>query len=139
MADLSITAANVVAGANAIIERGTSGETVAAGKVVFLDFSTTGKWLLADADAVTAAARGQGKLGIALNGASLNQPLAVATDGEVTLGAVLTAGVDYYLSDDAGGICPQGDLASGDYVTLVGVALSTTVLKLRVTYTGVMP
>lgn len=137
MADLTITAANVLAAAGASIERGVAGEAVTAGKVVYLDAAATGKWLLADADAASAAARGQGKIGVALNGASNGQPLAVATDGDITIGATLTAGLDYYLSDDPGGVCPQADLASGDYVTLIGVAVSTTVLRLRFTYTGV--
>ena len=61
MADITITAANVVASAGARIEHGTAGATVTAGQIVFLDSTTTGKWQLADADAATAAARGQGK------------------------------------------------------------------------------
>lgn len=138
MADLTITAGNVIAGAGASVRHGHAGATVTAGQVVYLDEATTGEWLLADSDAAAAAARGSGKIGIALNGASDGQPLAVQTDGEVTIGAALTAGLDYYLSDEPGGICPQADLATGDYVTLVGVAISTSVLRLRFTYTGVV-
>lgn len=137
MTDISITAANVVAGSGASVEGGIAGETITAGKVVYLDAATTGKWLLADSDAAGAAARGNGRIGIALNGASLNQPIDVQTEGEVTIGGTMTAGLDYYLSDDPGGICPQADLASGDYVTLVGVATTTAILKLRFTYSGV--
>lgn len=137
MADLTITAASVVAGANASITRGTAGASVTAGQVVYLDEASTGKWLLADNDAATAAARGNGKIGIALHAAAANQPLSVQTAGTITIGATMTAGVDYYLSATAGGICPYADIGSADYVTRVGMATSTTVLTLDFLYSGV--
>lgn len=134
MADLTITAASVVAGANARIERGTAGATITSGQVVYLDSATTGKWQLADADSATAAARAPH--GIALNGAALNQPVAVQTEGDITIGATLTAGTAYYLSDEPGGICPVADLATGDYVVLVGLAKSTSVLAIDIQNSG---
>ena len=137
MADLTITAANVLAVAGGSIERGIAGATTTAGQVVYLDAATTGKWQLADSDAAGATARGQGKIGIALNGAANGQPQAVQTDGDITIGATLTPGAEYVLSDEPGGICPRADLATGDYVTIVGVAVSASVLRLRFTYTGV--
>lgn len=138
MADLNITAANVVAGAGAQTKTGTAGATIPAGDIVYLDTVTTGKWQLADGDAATAAARGQtGSFGMALNSASLNQPLVVQTAGPVTVGSVLTAGAAYYLSDTPGKLCPLADLATGDYVTLLGLAASATVLNLDVQYSGV--
>lgn len=137
MANLSITAANVVASSVARIERGTSGATVTAGQVVYLDAVTTGKWQLADADAVTAPARGQGKTGIALNGASDGQPLAVLTGGPITIGATLTPGTAYYLSDDPGMICPLADVTGGDYYVLIGMATSASALNVDIQYSGV--
>lgn len=137
MADISVTPSAVLAGAGARIDNGIAGETITAGKVVFLDQTTTGKWLLADADAASAAARGQGKIGIALNGASNGQPLAVQTEGPITIGATMVAGTAYYLSPTPGGIAPLADILAGDYVTLVGLASSTSVLKLDFQYSGV--
>ncbi|MBD9569039.1 hypothetical protein [Ensifer sp. ENS08] len=137
MADLTITAANCISGAGARIEHGTAGETITAGKLVFLDQTTTGKWLLADADAATAAARGQGKIGVALNGASNGQPLAVQTEGPITIGATVVAGTTYYLSPNPGGIAPLADILTGDYVTIVGVATSTSAIRLDFQYSGV--
>lgn len=134
MADLTITASAVLPGANASISQGTAGETITAGKAVYLA-SATKKWMLADSDSATAEARKA--VGIALNGASLNQPVAVQTAGDITLGAVLTAGTAYYASDDAGGICPVADLASGDYVCLLGLAKSTSVLALDIQFPNV--
>lgn len=136
MSDLSITAANVLAGTGADITRGTAGATITAGQAVYLDEATTGQWLLADSDSATVAARGSARFGIALNGAADGQPLAVQTGGDITIGATLVAGVAYYLSDAPGAICPFADLATGDFVTLVGIATSTTVLKIDPLYSG---
>ena len=128
MADISITASSVVAGANARISDGTAGEAVTAGQVVYKS-STTKKWLKADADSATPEAR-EG-IGLALNGASANQPLKVQTGGDITLGAVLTAGVAYYLSGlTAGAICPVADVGTGEYVCLMALAKSTSVLAI---------
>lgn len=138
MADLSITAANVIAGSNATKRPGIAGATITAGQVVYLDQTTTGKWLHADGDEDTVAERGGAVVGIALNGASDGQPLMVQTDGDITLGAAtMTAGVTYYLSDAAGGICPLADLATGDYYTIVGIAISASVLRLGFLYSTV--
>ncbi|TDH35719.1 hypothetical protein E2A64_10305 [Pseudohoeflea suaedae] len=130
MADLTITAANVVSGANAKITHGTAGETITAGQVVYLDSTTTGRWLLADTDSATAAVRAPG--GIALNGASDGQPLAVQESGQITIGATIAAGVAYYLSGTAGAICPVADVASGDYPAIIGIGLSTSVLDIKI-------
>lgn len=138
MTDLSLTAANVVPGSNANTVIGTAGETITAGKAVYKS-STTNKWMLADADSATAEVRGsdENNTGIALTGSSLNQPIVVETSGDITLSG-MTAGLPYFLSDDPGGICPQADLATGDYVVQLGIASSTTVLALDVKYTGVL-
>lgn len=134
MTDLTITAANVVAGAGSSKSTGTAGETITAGQAVYLA-SATKKYMKADANAATAEAREA--VGIALNGASLNQPLTVLRSGPVTIGATMTAGTAYYLSDTAGGICPVADIGSGEYVCLIGLATSTTVLSVNIQYTGV--
>jgi hypothetical protein len=138
MADLTITAANVIAGSGADVTRGIAGATVTAGQAVYLDTASTGKWLLADSDAASAITRGSASFGVALNGASNGQPLAVQTGGDITIGATMTAGVAYYLSDAPGAICPFADLATGDYVTLIGIAKSTTVLAIDPLYSGVV-
>lgn len=134
MADLTITAANVVAGADAARESGTAGETIAAGKAVYFS-STTKKWMLADSNSATAEARKA--TAIALNGASLNQPITVHKSGDITIGATLTAGTAYYLSDTPGGICPLADVGSGEYVCLLGLAKSTSVLAVNIQYPNV--
>lgn len=134
MADLSITAANVVAANTAARQSGMAGETITAGQAVYLD-PTVKKWLKADSNSATAAAKTAG--GIALNAAALNQPLAVATSGDVTIGAALTAGSAYYLSETPGGLQPAADLASGENVCLIGLANSASVLNIAIQAPGV--
>lgn len=138
MTDLTITAASVLAGTGAKVTTGTAGATITAGQAVYLDSASTGKWLLADSDAASAIARGSARFGIALHGASNGQPLDVQTDGDITIGATMTAGTAYYLSDEPGMLCPFADLATGDYVMLVGIATSTTVLRIDTLYSGVV-
>lgn len=135
MTDISITAANVVvSGTGQGRASGTAGGAITAGQAVYLD-PTTHKWTLADADSATPAARHAG--GIALNSASLNQPVNVLTSGAVTIGGTLTAGVAYYLSGTAGGICPVADVGAGEYVCILGVATSASVLNVDIQFSGV--
>ncbi len=133
MVDLTVTAASVV-NITAQGENGTAGATITAGQVVYLDTSDA-KYKLADSDSGTAAVRQP--RGIALNNASDGQPLTIAKSGPVTIGATLTAGVAYYLSDTPGGIAPVADLASGDYPCIIGMATSTSVLDIDINYSGV--
>jgi hypothetical protein len=133
MADLSITAANVVPGSDAVRESGTAGATVTAGQLVYLDTSDM-KFKLADSNGASAL---RVPNGIALNGASNGQPLSIQKGGDITIGATLTAGVAYYLSDTPGGICPVADLGSGEYPCIVGIAKSASVLSVNIQPSGV--
>ncbi|MDT4867251.1 hypothetical protein FQZ97_1021490 [compost metagenome] len=131
MADIVITAASVLAASDATTEHGRAGATITAGQVVALE-TTSGKLVLADADGSQIIRRPRG---IALNGASDGQPLAIAKSGDVTL-AGMTAGVSYFLSPTPGGIAPRADVLTGDYVTHLGIAKSATVLALDIQYSG---
>lgn len=132
--DISITAANVVAGSGATVENGTLGATVTAGQILYKS-STAGTWSLADSDSATAEIRQAA--GIALNGGASGQPVRVLREGLITIGGTLTAGVTYYLSKTAGGLAPVADIASGGYSDIVGIATSTTVLSVKFHYSGV--
>ncbi|NNH56914.1 hypothetical protein HLI01_08845 [Rhizobium laguerreae] len=134
MADLVITAASVLAASNAERDQGIAGEAIAAGKPIYLA-STTNRWMLADSNSATAEAR-QPKA-VALNGAAVGQPVSFQKSGDITIGATLVAGTSYYLSDTPGGICPLADVGTGEYVVLIGIAKSTTVLQLSFQYPGV--
>lgn len=134
MTDLVLVATNVIASGGARTVDGTIGETLTAGQVVYLD-TATGTYKLADCDSGTAAVRSPA--GIALNGGGTGQPVKVLKSGPVSLGAVLTAGVTYYLSPTAGGICPVADIDSADYPVILGIAKSTSVLDVKIHEAGV--
>lgn len=133
MADLTITAASVIAGGDAGIENGRAGATVTAGQVVYKEASS-GKFKLTDTNSATAEVKNA--YGIALNGASDGQPLAVQKSGKITLGSVLTAGTAYYASETPGGIQSAADVAT-ENVAFLGIALSASSLQMAIINSGV--
>src|SRR5262245_4211763 len=134
MVDLTITPASVLADARSQRTSGSAGVAITAGQLVYLD-PTTKKFLLSDTNSATVEARQP--TGIALHAAAINQPLAVLTQGDITIGAAVVAGTDYYASDTPGGICPRADVGAGEKVTMVGLAKSTTVIAVDFQYPGV--
>jgi head-tail adaptor len=124
---------NVVAGSNAVKSQGIGGGTITAGQVVYRD-ATSKKFLAADADSATAGVRDV--FGIALHGASLDQPLMVQTEGDINLGATLAVGTVYVLSGAAGAIAPSTDLSTGEYTTVLGVASAANNLEMKIVKGG---
>jgi hypothetical protein len=134
MADLSVTAGNVRKGDDAYPLKGTAGATITAGMPVYLD-AVTGKLK----PCIKTGLAESSAIGIALHGASDGQPLQyVAEDAEFTVGATLTVGTIYTVGAAAGGIAPTGDLAATNYVTVLGVAVSASKLKLKPIVSGVV-
>lgn len=130
MADLSITAANVVA-STTNIKKGTAGEAITRGQPVYK--TSGGSLMLADNDDTAAKSVA---VGIALNDAASGQPCNyVGEDDTFTPGATLTIGEVYVVSATAGGIAPIGDLTTGDYATSLFIAktTSTAILKIAAT------
>lgn len=134
MTDLSITAANVLAGASAITENGTFGATVTQGQVVYKDPADS-EYKPADSDGASATVKAA--RGIALNAGADGQPGAILKEGPITIGATLTPGARYYLSDTPGGIIPEADLAAPMDVVLIGYAQDASVLVVDFKLTGV--
>lgn len=135
MADIAITAANVVAsGTGQGRVSGTAGEAIAAGKNMYLD-PVSKKWMLADSNSATAAARHAGA--VAANSAAANQPINGFSSGAVVIGGTLVANTPYFLSDTPGGLCPIADVGTGEYLCQIGIAISTTVLQIEIQFTGV--
>jgi hypothetical protein len=132
MADLTITAANIIPVSGYSEYQGTAGATITAGQVVYLDSNS----LLQLADNNGAAALATVK-GIALHAALANQPLKIIIAGSLGFGAILTAGNFYYLSETAGAICPWGDLGAGERVSQIGYASTTSNMVLNIVNTGV--
>lgn len=134
MADISITAANVklVSGSAQSLN---AGEAITAGQAVY-KVGATKKAKLSDNDNATGEVRST--IGLALNGAAADQPVSVAQNGAVVnVGAVLTAGTDYYLSGAPGSICARADVTTGDDPVRIGMAISTSLLQIDINDPGV--
>jgi hypothetical protein len=135
MADVSITAANVLKGTTNTVENGISGATITAGQTVYKKMSD-GRFYHADCYATSVAANDEIKVvyGIALNSAAANQALQVQRTGDITIGGAVVAGTMYYLASSnvgaAGGIAPLADLAATDWIVVVGIATSTSVIHM---------
>jgi hypothetical protein len=134
MADISITAANVGVGASTLKTRVVQfGEAVTQGQAVYVSTSDS-KYYRCDADTQATAIAA----GIVLSPAATNGYGLIALPAEqpglalVNLGATLAVGTVYAVSVTAGGIAPIADLATGDYITTLGVATTTALLDLRI-------
>jgi hypothetical protein len=134
MANIAITAANLIPAEGYSYQDGIAGATFVPGDVAYTS-AVNGQFLLADNNdtAVKAAVTG-----IALTAAVAGQPLRLRTGGTAAVGAVLTLNdAVYCLSSDAGKICPYSDLGSGDYVSIIGVPLSTSSLRVAIRNSGI--
>lgn len=133
-ADLSLTATSVVPGATAKRESGIACEAITAGQLVYRQ-AATGKFCKSDSDSATAEVRSV--RGVALNGAATNQTLTILTSGPITIGATVTVGSPYFLSNTAGGIIPFADLSTGEYPVLLGFATTTGIITVNLVEAGV--
>ncbi len=133
MADLSITAANVVKGTSSQVVHGIAGATITAGQSIYADATDGGDLKLADASAVATAAA----VGVALHAASDKQPLAYIASGDFDPGATVAVGVVYAVSATAGGIALVADIGSGEFKTTLGVGTSTSNIRVQVQVSGV--
>lgn len=136
MADLSVTAANVLASSAATILRQYNfGATVTAGQAVYLDSSTI-TWKLIDSNAAVTGNELATTKGISLVSGASGQPADVCIrDTDFTPGATLTNGSAVYSSTTAGGVTHDVP-ASGAYPTSLGVAKSTSKMNLNPTSSG---
>ena len=133
MADLTQTAASVIASTGYKSRDITAGATIVAGNVVYENGANGA--VLAKGDAVATA----GVAGIALNGGGDGQPIEVCYDGVINVGATMTLGEHYALSANAAGkIAPVSDLASTNSPTTLGVAITTTTLQLAINISAIL-
>ena len=133
MADYTITAADVIPGTDAVIDRDyNAGVSISQGQAVYLDDDET--WQLTDVDSATAAVRACD--GVAVNAAEAGQPLAVQIGGQLAFGAIFTEGVSVHCSDTPGGIGPSTDTASGDDAIILGNPITTSILQLAILDSG---
>lgn len=133
MAAITITPANVAWVSGPLLTDQVAGEAFTAGQVVYL--SDAGTWLKAQGDG-TAVQAGSNKIGIALATAdAAGARVSIASDDAiVSYGAVLAAGLIYIIGDTAGSVYPSADAGTGDKVTVIGLAISTSQIKIKTIY-----
>lgn len=76
-------------------------------------------------------------VGIVLSGGTANQQGVILTAGPLIVGATVTVGETYCVSANYGGICPIADVGTGKYLTYLGYASSTTVIRVAINATAV--
>lgn len=133
MADITITAANIGCGSNALVRRVTGGEAITHGQPVYQQ--SNGKFYKADANNSEQTAEAQGISFCACSGDGVD--LFILFFGKMKFGAILTKGETYCVSETAGGICPIGDVGSGEWVTILGVASDTSTLDVDIKATRI--
>lgn len=135
MADLTQVAANVHVDGDASeckFELVQYGEAITAGEPVYL-LSTDSKYYAAQADtAAKAAAKA-----IAMTGGAADGYGFVVFSGPCDVGATLAVGTVYYVSATNGKICLESDLTTGNFVTKLGHAVTTSQLQVSINVTGI--
>lgn len=115
----------------------TYGATVAAGQCLYLDTSDN-EYKLAISDSGSATTTTANASAIAMTPGVDGGYGIIATGGSIILvGTTAAVGEQYMVSNTAGGIAPDADIGAGDYVTQIGVATTTTTLKLNFNATGI--
>ena len=115
---------------NTIVEAVTYGDAIGIGQGVYYD-TTDKEYKLADASALaTAKTRG-----IAMTSGVDGGMGIIAKGGDVLLeGATIPVGV-YVQSATAGGIAPEADLTTNDYLTVLGQCVNATTKQFTIAIT----
>ena len=134
MADLAPTAGSVVAAEGISKTEQIAGASIVAGDWLYMDTANNNVMKLAQADGTALEAT---VYGMALNTASIGQPVLVARAGDVDFGCTITVAAVYILSATAGKICPVADLVSSSYLSIVGYGTATDNLVIAIQNSGV--
>lgn len=132
MADITPVAAGVHVYSNAVVQVVRGGEAITIGQAVYKK-SSDGRYYKAVSSSEAAA----NAKGIAI------APCPVAGDyfvivkkGGVDLGATLVVGETYSVSGTAGGLQPNADIGTTEYVTRVGTAKDAARLEVSIVATA---
>jgi len=134
MADISITAANVLKSAAGISQSGIAGATITQGVPVYQ--LANGTFGLSDSNGTAPA---NSCAGMALNAASSGQPFNyVSQDPAYVPGGTFTSGAAVYVSNTPGGLTTTySDVASGSTVIVIGVTNTDGTINLKPVVGGV--
>ncbi len=136
MAAIPITPTNLRLSTGASTSTGTSGETITPFQLVYR--AANGKLMKAVNSSLLEATL----LGVAITYAAVDEQIGyvpVSAGGGTILNSAaadFTQGAVYCISDTAGEMFPAGDIGTGDYVTVVAYAISTTSLQMHNVQTG---
>jgi len=135
MADLSQTRANVKLGQSANARSRTAGEAIDQGMPYYISSADN---LAYQTDANDGVAKAEA-VGIAMTPAGTGGAFWGVEDKDVlvNLGATLAIGTVYAVSATKGAICPIVDITSSQFVTTLGTAITTALLKQNIQPSGV--
>lgn len=126
MTDISPTAGNVTWVSGSAPFKGKGGATITPGQLVYKD-PADGEYKLADGDAVATLTNPAFAIS---NGENARDMILAGKGARVNFGATLTAGTIYVASLTPGGIAPDTDLSTGDFVLIVAIGEGTAVATL---------
>lgn len=133
MADYTVTPGNVLSSTGASKETRVAAVAILAGQVLARD--ATGKMILHDTNDVEPV---NVAVGVALHGSLPGQPITYArSDPDFQPGFTLVTGDTVIASANPGGMCPESDKAAGWFITQMGIATSTSKMKLQIVASGV--
>lgn len=133
MATITPTPADLRISANSRAKTGRAGESVAPFDLLYQDADGSLK------KAVNTSSNEATVVGIAITYAAINGIVAYVSPGVnvVSSSALWTQGATYVVSDTPGQMMLAGDVDTGDFVTMVGIAESSTELIFSVLSTGI--
>lgn len=107
-----------------------AGEVINAGMPIIQTNNSNNRWFLGNTSNAYQAGSINGAR-IALSTAEgAGQPIKTLRTGRVNLGATLSAGETYCISNASGKIRPIGDMETAQFTTILGAAYNTTLLEL---------
>ncbi len=132
MVDLVQTPANVQSSAGVGTQKKNAGAAITAGDSLFIATDGDVEPAQHDVDAASAQC-----VGIALNDAAVGQPVIYQVTGDINVGATLVVGETYVVGAGPGSIAPVADIGTGDFSTIIGVAISASTLRMGILPSGV--
>lgn len=134
MAEVTVTVANVIPQANAVIASGTAGIAITAGQPVYADATDGNKIKVA----TTATAAGAAVVGISVNSApGVGQPVDYVVSGDLAFGAGALVSRTVYVLSSPGKLGTTADQGASEYGTVLGISTNTSILKVGITASGV--
>jgi len=125
MAAFTITPANIRCTATTAMRKATAGETLTPMNPVYK--STDGEWYKAANTGATVAAA----TGLCMNYAEDGGCFELVSSGGMVIGATMAAG-DILVVGAAGILQLSSDNSTGDYVRVIGIAATSTLLELDI-------